>query len=221
MKSKLNDAELIAEAYSQEVQEEGIGALAGGLGRVAGKVAKKGLKVAGKVAKEVGKEAAQVAKEVGGEGLRAAGKVAKGAAKTAYKGLDKAGQVADEAISKLTDNTEDSECYGDQEEIVAIDVQPDEEACGYDQVSEPEDEVNHADESEMNMALADLHKAQRYAVQLTELLHNVDSLEGWTAVKISKAADYLGSVFDKIDYDLNGHSMHNTGYEDAPVEDNQ
>ena len=77
------------------------------------------------------------------------------------------------------------------------------------------------DESEMHVALADLHKASKYAAALTDLLGNVGSLEGWTAVKIAKAADYLGAVFDKLDYDLNGHSVHNTGYEDAPTEDNQ
>ena len=96
MKSKKDDAKLIAEAYAQveplEVQEEGIGALAGGIGRVAGKVA-------GKAAKT---------------GLKLAGKAAMGAGKAAvkgtFKGLDKAGQLADKGISKLAgDEEEDGE----------------------------------------------------------------------------------------------------------------
>ena len=73
----------------------------------------------------------------------------------------------------------------------------------------------------MHVALSDLHKAGKYAAELTELLGRVGSLEGWTAVKIAKAADYLGAVYHQLDYDLNGHSMHNTGYEDTPAEDNQ
>ncbi len=99
MKSKLNDASLIAEAYSQisheDPIEEGIGAIAGGIG----KLAKSGLKA-------VGKEAAIVAGEVGKEGLKVAGKAAMGAGKAAIKGLDKAGQAADRGISKLAGDEE-------------------------------------------------------------------------------------------------------------------
>jgi hypothetical protein len=117
---------------------------------------------------------------------------------------------------------EESSCMatGDQEEVVAVST-PDEEGCGYDQVEEPVYQANPVDESEMHVALADLHKALKYSAALTELLGQVGELEGWTAVKIAKAADYLGAVYDKLDYDINGHSVHNTGYEDAPAEDNQ
>jgi len=81
-------------------------------------------------------------------------------------------------------------------------------------VPEPAEE-NHPDDSEVNMAMAELYKIEKYAGELAELLKRVPALEGWTAAKITKAADYLGSVYHKLDYDLNGHSMHNTGYEDA------
>ena len=81
-------------------------------------------------------------------------------------------------------------------------------------VPEPAEE-NHPDDSEVNMAMAELYKIEKYAGELAELLKGVPALEGWTAAKITKAADYLGSVYHKLDYDLNGHSMHNTGYEDA------
>lgn len=96
-----------------------------------------------------------------------------------------------------------------------------EDSCGYDQVTEPEVVPNDIDESEMHVALSDLHKASKYADALTDLLMRVGSLEGWTAVKIAKAADYLGAVYHELDYNLNGHSVHNTGYEDVPAEDNQ
>ena len=96
-----------------------------------------------------------------------------------------------------------------------------EDSCGYDQVLEPQLQSNDIDESEMHVALSDLHKASKYADALTDLLMRVGSLEGWTAVKIAKAADYLGAVYHELDYNLNGHSVHNTGYEDVPAEDNQ
>lgn len=216
MKSKLNDAELIAEAYAKvEVQQEGLGALAGGIGRAAGEVAKKGLRAAGSLAKDVAAETGRVAAEVGGAGLQAAGKAAGSLA-------DKAIDAADRGISKLAgdeeDPAEDGEGKYPAEDSSCM---SDEESCGYDQVSEPVLQVNPVDESEMHVALADLHKALKYSTALTELLGQVGELEGWTAVKIAKAADYLGAVYDKLDYDINGHSVHNTGYEDAPAEDNQ
>ena len=77
--------------------------------------------------------------------------------------------------------------------------------CGSEEV-EP-------DLSEMHMALSDLNKAAKYALALGEMLKGVESLEGWTASKITKAADYLGSVFHHLDYEM-GNAEH-------PVEDNQ
>ena len=59
------------------------------------------------------------------------------------------------------------------------------------------------------------------------MMKELPALEGWTAAKITKAADYLGSVFHKLDYDFasgehEDKSMFNKGYEDAaPAEDNQ
>ena len=36
------------------------------------------------------------------------------------------------------------------------------------------------------------------------MLDHLPALEGWTASKITKAADYLSSVYHKLDYDLHG-----------------
>ena len=83
---------------------------------------------------------------------------------------------------------------------------------------------DHADDSEMHMAQAELYKATEYAGKLSELLNGIDSLEGWTASKITRASDYLSSVYHWLDYETNGKGRFNTGYEDAPVhpaEDNQ
>ena len=267
MKSKLNDASLIAEAYSQISREnpieEGLGAIAGGIG----KLAKRGLKA-------VGKEAAVVAGEIGKEGLKVAGKAAMGAGKAAIKGLDKAGQAADRGISKLAgdeEKLESIELGGKLYEVGAPDPETGEiiisvvqHSNGYmistGQFSSPEEfvtkgpdsaieaggyaltldgqhmdeddledglghedgenmpQINHHDDSEMKMALAELYKIEKYAGALSLMMKELPALEGWTASKITKAADYLGSVFHKLDYDFaSGEhaSMFNAGHEDV------
>ena len=167
MKSKLNDASLIAEAYSaispkitaeeirakqlekidtiidsavnsdKELTEEGLGALAGGIGtaiRGAGsalrKVAtsdttKKVLRGAGNLAKDVAVETGKVAAEVGGEGIKAAGSAVGALA-------DKAVDAADRGISKLAGETAED--------------------------GENMPRVNHHDDSEMKMVLLVLFK---------------------------------------------------------------
>ena len=316
MKSKLNDAELIAEAYANvEVQEEGLGALAGGIGRglaAAGrgikKVAqsdttKKIVRGAGNLASDVAKEAGAVAAEVGGEALRTAGKAAVGLA-------DKAVNAADAGISKLAgdeegdfpaadhdapkggigsrsmdreelkarlgkakseggidksdandimrmhDSNEDGEQAGhpsgstelearnarahelamakakagkeDAEHAAPIEVdmsenpapesleiskeveEPNHEPCAAMDVpsitvgAEMPEPMNHQDRSEMEMAKAELYKLEKYSFKLGQMLDHLPALEGWTASKITKAADYLSSVYHKLDYDLHG-----------------
>ena len=54
----------------------------------------------------------------------------------------------------------------------------------------------------MKMALAELYKIEKYAFALGLMMKELPALEGWTAAKITKAADYLGSVFHKLDYDF-------------------
>ena len=57
---------------------------------------------------------------------------------------------------------------------------------------------------EVQMAKSDLYKAAKYSIKLHELLKNVSEekgLEGWVAAKITKASDYLSSVYHYMDYD--------------------
>jgi dynactin complex subunit len=57
---------------------------------------------------------------------------------------------------------------------------------------------------EVQMARADLYKIAKYAIKLHELLKNVteqEGLEGWQQAKITKAADYIGSVYHSLEYD--------------------
>ena len=64
--------------------------------------------------------------------------------------------------------------------------------------------INHEDDSEMQMAKAELYKLEKYSFKLGQMLDHLPALEGWTAAKITKAADYLSSVYHKLDYDLHG-----------------
>ncbi len=71
-----------------------------------------------------------------------------------------------------------------------------EDNCGCNQ---EEGDVDY--DGELDMARAELLKAADYAVKLFNHIENVDSLEGWTASKITKAADYLSSVLHYMEYE--------------------
>ena len=78
-------------------------------------------------------------------------------------------------------------------------------------------EEDYRDSSEMEMAQADIHKALEYSQKLAEMLPNITSLEGWTASKITKASDYLSSVYHWLSYessygDGSHHPEHDRGH---------
>ena len=55
---------------------------------------------------------------------------------------------------------------------------------------------------EVQMARADLYKLAKYSIKLHDMLKNVSELsgiDGWQASKITKAADYIGSVYHSMD----------------------
>ena len=58
---------------------------------------------------------------------------------------------------------------------------------------------------EVQMARADLYKIAKYAIQLHDMLKTVseaEGIEGWQQAKITKAADYISSVYHALDYDM-------------------
>ena len=59
------------------------------------------------------------------------------------------------------------------------------------------------DPSEIDMAGRDLLKAQEYAAKLSEIEQQLPGLDGWVASKITKASDYLSSVYHFLDYETN------------------
>jgi len=60
-------------------------------------------------------------------------------------------------------------------------------------------------DDEVQMARAELYKIAKYSIKLHEMLKNVseaEGLEGWVQAKITKAADYIGSVYPNFDYEM-------------------
>ena len=78
-----------------------------------------------------------------------------------------------------------------QEMAIAVPVPAEDESCG------------EYDQSEIDMAGRELLKAQEYAAKLSQMVPALPGLDGWVASKITKAADYLSSVFHYLDYEMN------------------
>ena len=174
MKSKLNDAELIAEAYGKvEVQEEG--------------------------------EKETKALEVKVADAQAKGDIDKSDAREIMR-MHHNSEDAEHAAPEEVDMSENPapeslEVTKEEEPEVEPEVEVEVEVPSI-QPAEEAKRVNHEDDSEMKMALAELYKIEKYAFALGLMMKELPALEGWTAAKITKAADYLGSVFHKLDYDF-------------------
>ena len=52
------------------------------------------------------------------------------------------------------------------------------------------------------MARADLYKLATYSLKLFKKLQDEDQLEGWVQAKITKAADYVASVYHYLEYEM-------------------
>ena len=112
---------------------------------------------------------------------------------------------------ECTKNAEDAENYAedecgrshsDEEVYIQAGDDAEESNCGCGQtpcMSQVEDDDDF--DGEIDMARAELLKAAEYATKLFNHLANVGSLEGWTASKITKASDYLSSVYHALEYD--------------------
>ena len=60
----------------------------------------------------------------------------------------------------------------------------------------------HPDDQEAAMARADLYKLANYSMKLFKMIHDGDELEGWVQAKITKAADYVASVYHYMEYEM-------------------
>ena len=63
---------------------------------------------------------------------------------------------------------------------------------------------------EVQMARSDLYKIAKYSIKLHEMMKGVteqEGIEGWVQSKITKAADYLSSVYHYLDYEMKFDEM--------------
>jgi hypothetical protein len=97
-----------------------------------------------------------------------------------------------------------------------------EEETVYIQAGDTNDDCNDGEDDydgEIDMARAELLKAAEYATKLFNHLENIESLEGWTASKITKASDYLSSVYHALEYDALGADVEDEEDEDIEIDD--
>ena len=96
-----------------------------------------------------------------------------------------------------------------EQEIVHIQAgEKEDSGCGDDCGCNKEDDSKGKTiyDGELDMARLELLKANEYAAKLFHHIGNhpeSDYLEGWVASKITKAADYLSSVYHYLDYEDN------------------
>lgn len=74
------------------------------------------------------------------------------------------------------------------------DMQPDNNQIGSD--------FDRGGDREGAMAKADLYKLANYSLKLFKKLQDEDQLEGWVQAKITKAADYVASVYHYLEYEM-------------------
>jgi hypothetical protein len=65
-------------------------------------------------------------------------------------------------------------------------------------MNQPKPEQDH----EGAMAKADLYKLANYSIKLFKQLDGDQQLEGWVQAKITKAADYIASVYHYMEYEM-------------------
>ena len=61
---------------------------------------------------------------------------------------------------------------------------------------------NSPDKHEAAMARADLYKLANYSMKLFKMIHEGQELEGWVQAKVTKAADYIASVYHFMEYEM-------------------
>ena len=59
----------------------------------------------------------------------------------------------------------------------------------------------HPDDHEAKMAKADCYKLAEYSSKLFQMIEEGEELDGWVQAKITKAADYISSVYHYLEYE--------------------
>ena len=112
--------------------------------------------------------------------------------------------LMEEAYSKVNEMSV-SPVLGTPTKVIEVPT-PEDGECG----------CHENDPSEIDMAGRDLLKAQEYAAKLSEMVQQLPGLDGWVASKITKASDYLSSVYHFLDYEMN-EKPHEHGHQQVAI----
>jgi hypothetical protein len=72
-------------------------------------------------------------------------------------------------------------------------------------------EKPRVDDHEAKMARADLYKLAQYSAKLFKMIDENDELDGWVQAKITKASDYISSVYHYLEYEQVARSQVESG----------
>ena len=61
--------------------------------------------------------------------------------------------------------------------------------------------IQQHDDHEAKMARAELYKLAQYSAKLFRMIDENEELDGWVQSKITKAADYISSVYHSLEYE--------------------
>ena len=72
-------------------------------------------------------------------------------------------------------------------------------------------EKPRVDDHEAKMARADLYKLAQYSAKLFKMIDENEELDGWVQAKITKASDYISSVYHYLEYEKMAASQVESG----------
>ncbi len=72
-------------------------------------------------------------------------------------------------------------------------------------------DIPRPDDHEAKMARADLYKLAQYSVKLFKMIDENQELDGWVQAKITKASDYISSVYHYLEYEQKASEAVNKG----------
>jgi hypothetical protein len=62
-------------------------------------------------------------------------------------------------------------------------------------------EQSRKEDHDAKMARADLYKLAQYSAKLFKMINENEEIDGWVQAKITKASDYISSVYHYLEYE--------------------
>jgi hypothetical protein len=114
-------------------------------------------------------------------------------------GMKAVGELGEEVAGKEPNLRKIFELVKEAIEHLATDLKKEKVEEGLGELAQMAEE-----DHEVQMARADLYKIAKYAIKLHEIMKGVSEkqgLKGWQQAKITKASDYISSVYHSLDYE--------------------